>query len=67
MEQHELSEQEQIRRDSLKELKQLGINPFPAEEYPVSHYSQDLLDNFEGNEDQYQEVCLAGRIMTLSW
>ncbi|WP_088655868.1 lysine--tRNA ligase [Geofilum rhodophaeum] len=64
MEQHELSEQEQIRRDSLKELKQLGINPFPAEEYPVSHYSQDLLDNFEGNEDQYQEVCLAGRIMT---
>ena len=64
MEQHELSEQEQIRRDSLKELKQLGINPFPAAEYPVSHYSQDLLDNFEGNEDQYQEVCLAGRIMT---
>ncbi|GAO29134.1 lysine--tRNA ligase [Geofilum rubicundum] len=59
----ELSEQEQIRRDSLNELNKLGINAFPAEEYPVSHYSTDILENFEGNEDQYTEVCLAGRIM----
>ncbi len=59
----ELSEQEQIRRDSLNELNKLGINAFPADEYPVSHYSTDILDNFDGHEDQYTEVCLAGRIM----
>ncbi|MCA1745341.1 MAG: lysine--tRNA ligase, partial [Bacteroidales bacterium] len=60
----ELSEQEQIRRDSLNELNKLGINAFPADEYAVSHYSADILENFDGHEDQYTEVCLAGRIMS---
>jgi len=59
----ELSEQEQLRRESLKELNNLGINAFPAEEYPVSHYSTEILENFDNNQDQYSEVCLAGRIM----
>ena len=59
----ELSEQEIIRRESLKELQKLGINPFPAEEYPVTHYSQDIHKGFEENPEAYQEVSLAGRIM----
>ncbi len=60
----ELSEQEIIRRNSLSELQKLGINPFPAEEYKVTHYSKDIKENFEANEDNYKEVCLAGRIMS---
>ncbi|WP_026474405.1 lysine--tRNA ligase [Alkaliflexus imshenetskii] len=64
MNQLELSEQELIRRESLHELEKLGINAFPAEEYPVTHYSQDILNNFEANPDAYQTVCLAGRIMS---
>lgn len=59
----ELSEQEIIRRDSLKELEKLGINPFPAEEFPITHYSQDIKKGFEENPDDYKEVSLAGRIM----
>ncbi|NLX72493.1 MAG: lysine--tRNA ligase [Bacteroidales bacterium] len=59
----ELSEQELIRRESLKELGKLGINAYPADLYPVSHYAADILENFEANEDKHQEVCLAGRIM----
>ncbi|TCO10788.1 lysine--tRNA ligase [Natronoflexus pectinivorans] len=64
MSQIELSEQEQIRRDSLKELYKLGINPFPADEFPVTHQSKDILDQFDDHPDQFQEVVLAGRIMT---
>ncbi|MFW6043003.1 MAG: lysine--tRNA ligase [Marinilabiliaceae bacterium] len=59
----ELSEQEIVRRESLKELKQLGIEPFPAEEFPVTHYSLDIRKGFEENPDNFQEVSLAGRIM----
>ncbi len=49
----ELSEQEQIRRNSLNELKKLGINAFPAEKYDITHYSQDIKKTFEedGEED----------------
>jgi lysyl-tRNA synthetase, class II len=60
----ELSEQELLRRQSLAELQKLGINPFPAEEYPVSHYSQDIKDTFDPEKNNLQEVCLAGRIMS---
>ncbi len=63
MNQLELSEQEIIRRNSLKELTNLGINPFPAEEFKVTHYSHDIKDGFESNAESYQEVTLAGRIM----
>jgi lysyl-tRNA synthetase class 2 len=63
MSQLELSEQEVIRRESLKELEKLGINAFPAEEFPVTHYSVDIKKGFEENPDAYQEVSLAGRIM----
>ena len=64
MSQLELSEQEQIRRESLKELEKLGINAYPAEQYPVTHYSHDIIHNFEGNPEQFADVTLAGRIMS---
>src|SRR5512133_3793732 len=58
-----LSEQEQIRRASLDELRKLGINPYPAAEYKTNVFAQDILDNFSIEKNNYQEVCLAGRIM----
>jgi len=60
----ELSEQEVIRRNSLKELQALGIDPFPAAEYKVNVYSDEIHENFDPEENNYQEVVLAGRIMS---
>lgn len=60
----ELSEQEQIRRNSLNEMISLGINPFPADEYPVSHYSKDIREQFSDESDKVENVCIAGRIMS---
>ncbi|PKP38884.1 MAG: lysine--tRNA ligase [Bacteroidetes bacterium HGW-Bacteroidetes-15] len=60
----ELSEQEQLRRASLAEMRKLGIDPYPAAEFPITHSSQDIIDNFEKMLDEKAEVCIAGRIMT---
>jgi lysyl-tRNA synthetase, class II len=59
-----LSEQEQIRRASLDELRKLGINPYPAAEYITNSFAQDILDNYTPEKNNYQEVYLAGRIMS---
>ncbi len=59
-----LSEQEQIRRASVDELRKLGINPYPAAEYKTTVFAQDILDNFSPEKNNFQEVCLAGRIMS---
>lgn len=59
----ELSEQEQGRRNSLKELYALGINPYPAELYPVSHYSKQIKEEYDEAAGNMKEVCIAGRIM----
>ncbi len=61
---NELSEQEQIRRKSLEQIKELGIDPYPAAEYPVNAYSEEILNNFSKEKNNFQEVCLAGRIMS---
>lgn len=58
-----LSEQEQIRRNTLQELRQLGIDPYPAAEYKTNAYAKDILDNYDASKNNYQEVCLAGRLM----
>src|SRR5574344_2114637 len=58
----ELSEQEIIRRNSLQELRNLGINPYPAAEYPTNAFSTDIKENFK--EDEKREVCIAGRLMS---
>ena len=54
------SEQEQVRLESLQQLRDLGINPFPAEEFIVSHRSADLKNDFK----EGVEVSLAGRMMS---
>lgn len=59
-----LSEQEIGRRESLTKLRELGIDPFPAAEYVVSHKSSEILADFDANPDDYKEVTLAGRLMS---
>lgn len=59
----ELSEQEIVRRNNLQQLRELGINPYPAAEYPVNAYSTDIKENF-CDEAEPREVCIAGRIMS---
>ncbi|MDO4780744.1 MAG: OB-fold nucleic acid binding domain-containing protein, partial [Bacteroides sp.] len=59
----ELSEQEIIRRNSLNELKAMGIDPYPAEEYKTNAFSTDIKSEFK-DEDEPRNVCVAGRIMS---
>uniref|UniRef100_A0AB33IVB1 Lysine--tRNA ligase n=1 Tax=Prevotella sp. GTC17254 TaxID=3236794 RepID=A0AB33IVB1_9BACT len=58
----ELSEQEIIRRQSLQELRDMGINPYPAAEYPTNAFSTDIINDFQEGEEK--EVVIAGRMMT---
>ena len=60
-----LSEQEQIRRNSLAELYKLGINPYPQAAFPVDVTTEEILNNFDDNDTtKYQSVSIAGRIMS---
>ena len=59
----ELSEQEVFRRRSLEELRNLGINPYPAEEYKVTGHAREILDTFE-DEAPRRAVSVAGRVMS---
>ena len=61
----QLSEQELIRRDKLKQLLELGIDPYPAPLYPVNITASTIKLNYKGEENKadFAEVCLAGRIM----
>ncbi len=60
----ELSEQEIIRRDALKKIKELGINPYPADLFPVNVSAKDIHDNYNKDKLSYKSVCLAGRLMS---
>ena len=59
----ELSEQEIGRRESLQELRQRGINPYPAAEYPTNAFSTEIIDSFQ-DDAETREVCIAGRMMS---
>ena len=59
----ELSEQEIVRREALAELRKMGIEPYPAAEYPTNAFSTDILAEFK-DEDEPREVCIAGRMMS---
>jgi len=59
-----MSEQEQVRRASLQELYQLGINPFPPEAFDVNVSSSEIIQNFSPEAGNYQHVSIAGRIMS---
>ena len=58
----ELSEQEIGRRQSLQELRSMGIDPYPAAEYPTDAFSTDIKENFK--DDEEREVSIAGRMMS---
>lgn len=60
----ELSEQEIIRREALQQLRQMGINPYPNEGYPITHYAKEILDNFNEDTEIFNDVYIAGRIMS---
>ncbi len=59
----ELSEQEICRRNSLEQLRAMGIEPYPAAEYPVDAYSAEIRENFT-DDAAPREVCVAGRMMS---
>ena len=56
----ELSEQQQVRREKLEKIKSLGINPYPADLFPVSSYSSEIKNNFQEGIN----VVIAGRLMS---
>ena len=57
---HELSEQELVRREKLSKLRELGIDPYPAEAFTITHYATGIAEKFEENAS----VRLAGRLMS---
>ncbi len=59
----ELSEQEIVRREALNELRNMGIEPYPAAEYPTDAFSVDIIGEFK-DEDEPRNVCIAGRLMS---
>ena len=59
-----LSEQEIVRRENLQKVIDLGINPYPSEQYHVNVTAKEVRDNFSKGDDSYQEVVLAGRLMS---
>ena len=63
--QHELNEQELIRRQALEELRNLGIDPFPGAAYPVNAYAADVKNCFDAEKNPMSGVCLAGRLMSI--
>lgn len=60
-----LSEQERIRRESLEEIRNLGIDPYPAETFPVNARVSDILSNYlDENPEVFSNVAVAGRLMS---
>ena len=60
----QLSEQEQLRRQSLAALRELGINPYPAARYDVTATAGEIAANFDPEKGNYQQVRIAGRMMS---
>lgn len=72
MNQPHLSEQESVRREKLAELIMMGIEPYPAELFPVTHRSEEIRNLFESDPASFtdsdgkpKQVCIAGRIMSV--
>ncbi|MBA4409513.1 MAG: lysine--tRNA ligase [Bacteroidota bacterium] len=60
----ELSEQELVRRNSLQKMKEIGIDPYPATEFPVNVFTSEIREKYNPELANYQDVILAGRIMS---
>lgn len=61
---HDLNEQQLIRRQKLQQLREIGIDPFPPELFPVNAYAADIKRDFPSNPEGFKHVVLAGRLMT---
>lgn len=61
----QLSEQEILRRQKLNDLKAMGIDPYPADEFKVNVTAQDILNNYERDKLNYKDISIAGRIMSI--
>ena len=59
----ELSEQEIGRRESLQQLRAMGINPYPAAEFPTNAFSTEIVESFQDDAEP-REVSIAGRMMS---
>lgn len=59
-----LSELEILRRNALTELRKLGIDPYPAEAYEINTMASEILSSYESNPEAFQNISLAGRIMS---
>jgi lysyl-tRNA synthetase class 2 len=59
-----LSEQEILRREKREKLQELGIDPYPADNFPVNAHAADILENYERLKINYKDISLAGRIMS---
>lgn len=60
----QLSEQEQIRRNSMEQMRAMGIEPYPAAEFVVTGYSDEIRDTFSDEQEPARQVAIAGRIMS---
>ena len=60
----EYSEQEQIRRDALRQLHNMGIDPYPAAAYEITANSREIKENYSPDLENYRKVSIAGRIMS---
>lgn len=60
----QLSEQEIIRRQSLEKMREMGIDPFPAELYEVNAHAKQIKDNFPNDNTLYQDIQISGRIIS---
>ncbi len=60
----ELSEQEIVRRTSMQKMKEMGIDPYPAAEFPVNVTTSEIKENYNPELNNYRDVVLAGRIMS---
>ena len=60
----QLSEQEVLRRNSLAELRRLGIDPYPAARFDVTATAREIADNYDPEKGNYAEVRIAGRMMS---
>ena len=61
---HELNDQERERRESLAQLRELGIDPYPAAKYDVNITAAEIKKQFDDNEAGLQDICIAGRLMS---
>ena len=59
-----LSEQEEQRRKSREEIIDLGIDPYPSDTFEVNTYTDEIKNNFDEKKKNYQDVVLAGRLMS---